>query len=895
MHNHTHYWINTQCRSTFILSKNDIKKYGNYDIAFFIENFSYDKNIMKEFLKNLNFKMMFDTNTSTYNYIATGKNNIVLFFKKTDYTGRPVNSQLYNINIDLINKIFENNKKIIGYNNQKYEIYYTYDFINKYFNIGNIYDYLIVDNHELYYIMIDLTKSYFNKAPNKENINSINIGDFTFIVILKCQNYNKYKNVTNINFDNFIEINKILSNSNYRNIFYYERNDIEILKKIKSEIESFFTNKYNLLKDNIQITLIVASLNVNMWTPIYVRVNRYNIGEYSYNRLTLSLNSIIIQDLLDLCEYNEYNKISDILTDKYKISIPYYMNIYKKNINDIDNYYRLHSRKNTVNIFLENNKNKHYIEPNINSEKLDVIIDNHKFSDEFINNIIIHRITDIKDTQFITMCSKSICLSFKNDYYVINIIPRTIEYVNFLSRTVNIMNYITNNYTKKSNDDYLHIKHNNLLYIIEIIKINPYDCSCCDSDFNKKANLLSKYVKNHIISSHKQSLYLILKETFDISNILLDIYKNNFVMSLFTIIHNIIKNLLIYMINSTDDSEAKHNNYIYIKNKIIDLETMYNNLVDNKYKNTIFTFHLELLYNENTRTLDSEFFILKNNNSFYCVPVNEYIEYKYKLKKGMIVEEYPYKLLIWYTEPLINNIIKIKSCVDNIYDYVCEYITKNIIDSKLSLIKIKQDQLRIIYKDIDVKQYISNFLYNICSLVEHSDKKKELDDFLILVITTLGKKLISVLYHYYTGLDTLGLHLHIVPKVYTYSSAQPQKILGVRGNFSHDINRYYAHDYYKFNNTRQNFLQYTNCRIFCIKSFQIFIKKYLKKHNKYDIYETNDIYNILVEGMKNDELNNPFSDLLKDDSIKDYLYKLIEFNKDTIIRIFDTIIKFSPL
>lgn len=906
------YWISTHCKSVIILSEDDKKEYGDYNIAYFIENFSNNEKIMKEFLRDLVFiKKKTKDEKNIYTYVATGKNNIMVFFNKDNHYDRPVNSSLCNITFKLINNIYE-------YSYEKYGYYYSDSFILQYLNIDKACMKHIIYEDTKLYISIDLKKSYFESNPKIIELDKDNIKDKTFIIMLKCDNYD---DIRKSKMDEQTKMNKIreeFQRSRFRSIFYLTYGDIGLLKTINETVKSLFSNKYDVCENNIQININIATLN-SMWIRMYVTINRHDIAEYNYKRLTLSLNSILIDDLCDLLEntkdlYNESTRIGVILENKYKISIPHNMGICEnmEKMEEYDkNYYRTHRPdKSMLEIYRENpeeeisynylenkfNKNNDFIlEEGADAKTLNItekrktynIISNNKFSDFFNKNVTIHRITDIKESRISSLCSKTICISIKNNHFIINIIPRTIEYINYKQNKGNILRYITNNNKKVERicgENNIYVTNDKLVYIIEMVKIDPYDCTCCNTSHKFENN----YIDRHIIDSHKQSIYLIMKENYEMSEILLKLYEKNFIMSLFTVLHNVIKNLLIYMkYDKKDNDNVKHENFVKVKQIIIDIENIFNNKIkDTKYKKTIFAMQLDLLYNDETREINMEFGMISKDPkcSFYCVPVNEYIEYKYNKSE----KEFPYRLLIWYTVPLIDDINNIIETAEKIKEYINNYNSN--IEHTLSLTPIRREEINYIYGENN--NVISDFLYNICSLVKHPEKKCELDNFLKEVFEELEIKWQTIVYHYYTGTDTLGLHLHIYPKKFIHSAQQAQTIIGYRANFSHELSKYYAHDYSKFEIKIWSRIHYTYYRIFCVVTFRKIINDYLEENN-IDITNINNyhIYQIIMNGIKQNIILNLFGEMTNEPIFKKYIEKIIKFNKNHIINVFNAVLK----
>ena len=604
---------------------------------------------------------------------ATGSNNISLIYESSNseqYDFRPLNSVFCKINKELVNTIFTK---------MRLNELYSDSFIKKYFDIYPKIQWN--DLSDRYMIILDKYKCGITPAEETEIkslnvLDNISIYDCRFRVIIKCKDYDNIKKIyydTN-KYDNLREI---FIESNLRNIYYFDNECIEIISKIYDDIIIFFNTKYKIHKKDIIIKIPILDLN-NLWVDIQIEFSKIYSNYFLSERITKSHSMVRLDDLLRIYKYGN---ISDIINDNYHVSI---------NSETIEKYgigeycYGMQFTKNKVKN-MENNEMDYYRK----------FYDNYPIKNKYdikyyFRNTNIVRILSHKNTYNNSLCSISVCVNDNNKYYVINILPRTISYMFSLKNTKNteqIYNYLIDSVYREKYEDFdkkiIYVNHHNLKYIIEKIKIDPYNCTGCN--IAKRIN--NEYI-NTLLMVIKKIYYINTIENYDISQILTDCYKKNFNINMHILIYNIIRNILICAnkgIIQMDDVKEYFKRIIKLEEKI--------NGIDNQI-------YFGKILNDNYGDI-----LVLDGYNFICIPS----------RSSFTKKKYREKILIWYATPNIYEKNKIIAALDNIELFCNSFNSKDILFSQIEIDKYTFSKIYEL-TEIEIEELINEYLYNASSL-----------------------------------------------------------------------------------------------------------------------------------------------------------------------------------
>lgn len=144
--------------------------------------------------------------------------------------------------------------------------------------------------------------------------------------------------------------------------------------------------------------------------------------------------------------------------------------------------------------------------------------------------------------------------------------------------------------------------------------------------------------------------------------------------------------------------------------------------------------------------------------------------------------------------------------------------------------------------------------------------------FLSEVYENYNIKYKNTFYHYPTGFDTIGFHLHIVPKLLPNSGYNP--------SYSHQLSRYYWHDYYKFDINIWPKIHHFICSIHCTHTFvEHNIDKIKQLHS--EVNTNIDLFDILMGSIK-EYIHDQFGITKDCEYTIIYLKELIKYNYDHI-------------
>lgn len=399
------------------------------------------------------------------------------------------------------------------------------------------------------------------------------------------------------------------------------------------------------------------------------------------------------------------------------------------------------------------------------------------------------RVLPFKSPGYNSACGTSSYCEIEDNYYIINIIPRTSAYIihNKDDKNFNIFDYIvkrTNGIINGYNNDYFgeSVIHDSLYYLVEIINISPVRIEECEILDNEP------HINKSIILS-KEMIHIKLDENYEIGKQLIECYKRNFGMKIFLIIYNILRNLYSY---KKEKWYEKLEGYVF--KKLEEIERVYIESINKEH-------------NEKTRVIKNiienykEGNIIGSNDStcpFTCVPSREY-------KKNNISS---IKFVIWYTPlDLTKKDIKdvLKKILNMCYDRRIKYDARFPMFYTLDYIELNRDMVREIYMNISEfnDDYFENYIFNVCCLMGTNGFVKEKYQ-LDIMINEISKYYNIeedhyALYHYITVTPANTLHIHI------YTSATSTKLesfssinkIGYENLDMHEYTKYYFLDYKK--------------------------------------------------------------------------------------------------
>lgn len=859
---------------------------------------------------------------------ASGSNDILLISEKDQETFLAQNSVFCKLNKEFIDKIIK--KKIeLG------EIIYTDNFLKILFdyNFDELFPYYIANKEFLYYEDNDfimepnLMSTFINDNIKNEIIDFIEnknspinssknefIYNLEFNIIVKPDNYNNLKELYDKN--NYLTLKNKLLEQNYSNLFNLTKEqNLDKLKRVYNKITSIFVS-YGIPIDNIAINVPVFNLRKNMWVAINVKFRNVYRGEYDYIRLTELHKTVKLKDIIYHLE--EYGNMK-YLEDKYEISLKY-GHIQDYDLTTGDNYWKYtKDGKERLNVDCKSFsqqaiKRKDLIQDySLNRQKGgffdDMFMKENNVTKFNMDNIKINRVLKIKNSKFSSLCSSSICIYCNNNYYVINIIPRTLQFIrdiintkcvittNNESKIITLIDYLyrniggtiksfqlnykdckkkrydehkryftTESYDKTKTFEYL--KHNNLRYILEIIKINPYDCYGI-----KRLNDIipkSRYIREYIYFSQLR-LDINLKENNEIALMYIEKLKENFQIKMRIFLYNIIRNIIVKYRNN----EFSLNDCINFFSKLLEIEEKQNIPLNKESK---YSLKFLLKDYDKKKFYENDTIFIVDDLPFIGIYSTGYLLNPTNPKK--------FKLLAWFTTNIeIND-----------FEYVLENIklttqkNKNIIFDNITI--YKNDFIKIY--GLDNKKFadvMNNFIFNICSLINNKNMKKKLDYFL-----NKYHKNYNILnynytfYHYQIGIKAIPLHIHIFKKESIFVGFDDKiykgyfMVFGKRSNFSLENIYHYALPYYHLDNSWKNKHYY---------KFKIFKKDIEKIRNYYSKkYLNHDLIDFIWDNDIGENIST--KDLYKINA-KEYFKKLINYedNKVKLERYFKNILKYN--
>jgi hypothetical protein len=884
-------------------------------LLYFSELFENDMDYYKIFLNNIHVDGKIDkfSKNKISVYSATGKNKILMICRD-NYTEMLYKSNgvfdYYNINKKLVDKLYDffGIDKII-----------TDNFLHKYFVE---YKNNNVLNNKYFYLVPDIYKSNIEQHTIWEIIktNQYNkkIQDIVFSVIVKCEDYNDilsmYNSYDNIDNKNNDYIKKKIWSSRYKNVFYLNKNDLNLFVNIRNKIIEYF-KKIGIEKENILI--IIDMLNVNyMWLNIRVYIRNIFKGEYITFNTSAFLRYIEIGELIKILSICD-GDVSKEIDNRYYIFIS--TNDIKEYINKLDGG-EFNNGVSWINNVLDKIKP---VDENIsygilnNNTKIDIPKSTKKnnmdvFYGDIFKNINIIRLLNNKDTQFISFCQKTICCEINKDYFIVNIIPKTAEYIKYIyENNGNVLEYLLdiNAYNNIELKKIQYINHSSLKYFLEMVKITPYNCS----GYIKNSITLDKVFKNIYIQKYIplliKRLPIKFKETYTISQSLIECYKETFVMKMFVFVYNILRLIIIYYRQNYIENNISHNDKLLNKciiliDKILKLENEFdtiqrNNIINENILNgkkelskeeeykLFYWFHniFGNKYKQHDFYFNGPFYVNYNTNYTYIgVPDLPYINHP---------SDKNFRVIIWYTP-----------CnMYSSYNIIHGYITKleNMKDTfvpsstkyrSFDVIELSESNINGIFGELYTKNMKQRYLYNISSLYTKDFKKQYyfLYNFINdMMIHKYKKKYYYSTYHYPTAATFSTLHIHIL-LVYSVFDKQgnsftSSKTLGPYGTYVYEYYNDYAIDYNKLNKYWIN----KHDVMFTIANIDLFIKKIIndktislfEKNNTY-VFDSDNI-NKLIEFMYEYIYNKYIHSRLdiRTESInlaKKYLKELLSFN-----------------
>lgn len=848
-------YMHTPCKATMIINKlnHQWTKYKDINYLYMLEHFSKKIQCYEQFFKDLVFNGISKegiNNDNTIAFNAIGNNEILIVYSKRNINNtNPQQGIFYNLNKKLIKHIY---RKMPPFSDSFVKYYFAPSDQSTIYVSDNI----IICIDILYSFMTNFIKNIKNKES--DILKKEDMMDYTYKVIVRCDNHKLL--LKKFNKGDYGYVKSALNKSNYRNILFLTKSELNKLKIIREEIFKFF-EKYEISSEKISIDIPIFNYSYgNDWIHMYVKIIDIYNSDYDYERLTYFHKVITLDDLINTIEYMRFDKVHKVLDDKYQASIPY--NIIKV-ISDTTNVN--YNRKE----YIINMDDKKQINDDIFMKDANIIKNNK------IGNMKIVRILKQKNSNISSLCSVSICCVIDDKHFIINIIPRTLSYIKWktINNNFDIIEYINQGTiiyeTDTTNSKIVLEKHNKLRYTIEFISIDPHNCSGC-----KLIKSNNQYVDRTVLFI-KKLLFIKLDENYNISNLLLNCYKKYFNIKMYLVIYNIIRNIIIfYRKNKEKLNECKK-----LIKKIIELESIYNE--KNGCAGITITKLLENYETEDFYMNNDKIYISDSHKcKFVCVPSTKFSDTK--------IYETNFKLLVWYVTPDIYKLNDIKKSINKIKKYINDRIIKKSDASHKTLSDgdINKEMFVEIYdiKDTRSDKIINNeYIYNISSLVSEQYKYKKdykyLKKFIDNVLIKYEIKDYNyVFYHYLTGYMTATLHLHIFKKHTTIESTNVNRSLtsiitvGHRSNFSHmyakyitwefkkfDVNIWYKHHYVLFTILcTDNFIRFVKD-----KGYSEMIKDMYKKEKKYINKET--IINEFIEFTY---------ECIKDDVIPDYMMKL---------------------
>jgi hypothetical protein len=942
MNNHSITTLHTPCKIT-IYTKNITQifkhKYNNFNYNNALIYTTNDTNIIKltdkllihdkinnilentkylytqEYLINNKFFFKKMLEEMIFTNIHDNKNNISVIFNAHNFNNLLVTYNTINISDDkksqskyitLTKYITERIHKLLLFKNNNFDLTNCYPiyFIDRYIGkssdvIYNSSNLIISINTKYKYV----TQENIEKLKKNENID---INNYIFNVIIKPDNYDEF--IILYNNKQYEKIRELLWKSDYKSAFTLTRKNLEKIQNVYNEIKNYFILNYGVLEENIVIDIPLFQYIFINFTIIVKIIDIYNIG-YEHNRLTYTHGTISLNELINLLSsLPENGELYKILDNKYQIFI------------DINLYNRLYNNKNN-----KNNKNN-YIEfdahvlfddiKNMNCsytyDKNNIIIDGK------LANFKIERIISQKNTRIASQCSISACCNINNKYYIINIAPRTPSYIKYLDKTRIDKSELIDFLTKYTTiDEIILYDHKmniygkkRLWYQVELLKIDPNDCTGCNPVKSIKPHILDDYISETLIMM-KRMAFINLDENGILAHKLLDCIKEHFTIKLSIIIYNIIRSIIIVFRNCPNYRKTCKE----ILKQIVNIEFDYNKHQKNKgIDNYYFD---DILVNCDNDNFYYNIETIKNN--IYVEEKLDYITVPSINNKFDNTNEKKYKLLVWYLyKPFFHYIaqtsiidpIRSLNVIQNIITNINNIIKNNDIIQKYNSIRkidITKSLLYVLFKNIYDENYVTdmvnNMLYNVTSLVENVKEKKNID--LFIDNCTKYYKINEFFYayfHFITIYELWTLHIHLTNKyskiISVTGSIANLVSTGYRSNFSHSESKYINHNYKHFDIKLWTYKHQIPIIILCIDNYINYLKNNQHINNyiitSYELLEQPNVDSKLLNNINIKLMNFIFScmDLglflnfpqkLKFENIfRNYFLELLEYNNNTL-------------
>ena len=867
--------IHTPCKITI--------KYKD-EIFYTMEYFSNQKHNIINFLESLDIQNVeFNTkNSKVLN--ATGTNNISLVYVNNFELAE--NTAFCFLNKKLFDNILEQTPL---------EERYTKTFMSLMFDKDNKEkqspfffeddDTIIIPNNLLYY--------------TTENTS---IEDVIFMVIIRPDNYSELQKLYNE--QNFLKLYENLSKQNFITLYHLTKEDVNKLERIQKKILEFY-ERFNIKNENVKID-VSSKESHNFWIHIQAHYRNIYETDYEYQRLTQTAKTT---NLIYIIDHLKDNIILDNLS-KQSFTCS---NIKKFNLEECDNTCE----------YTETFKNIKLTYKSKKKQKIDFkkLIKDNKFH---LNVNDIRRIIKSKISKLSSLCSQSICINKDGKYYVINIIPRTPAYIQYLFNNKNFPEFDEFLSSFKEKDKLIYpdtlIKYgqsDKLKYYIEIIWLDCYDCDGLKlSDVD--CGLSDKFLKELLFSINRRFIFLLESDNI-IANNYLDCLRENFTSRISFVIYNIFYSLFGIYHDNCYNIECKKG-IKRILERLIRFENIFNEELIKIYKKYNYRYTIKEMYiykellstilikkgsyfsDEIDINILSDFF---NNKGFIkcfgkekpyiAIPGREYL---------LTQDRNKYKYLIWFVTPFIKNLKQIDETLDKILKLFASQLkmldNKDYLQKKeghlIENILINKDNFKEFY-NIDVTNKNFPYIFNIMSLFNKDGSfniyKYYLDDFIKDFAKNEKLDLYYPFIHYLTYPKFSALHVHIYLKNTVGSDRGDPKSLrnkisfGQYSSFSHELTRVLTPSYWSIDTE-----YYKNHKIvLSVDNIQMFIKEIpddIRELIKKDILN-NEEYNKLLEYYKRNLLKSFYDQIGACSLIVDQIYhKNFEYINNSIKNLMET-------
>lgn len=791
------FYMYNRCR--YLIKFLNNKKYSSLITK---EIFPKNMQYYKSFLKTLKFGKT-NKYKSTQNIIvkyATGTNTLMYNFRKN----KPED-------ISWNHDINDNKSVLCGY---------TPLFAKSVLNVMGVSNIFLKKQFHNSHRVIDTNYFFMMPNPFKSefiitsdfDINNCTIDDIyniVFSVTIKVENYDHNKKLYDKG--KYDVLKDIIKKSKYRNIYFIDESDIDQFEHMYNSIINYFSKK-GINEEDVFIFINMYDYNVP-WINISVYLMNRTKSEFVVLTSFSNNRGLNLKYLINILKYKYDKTIEQAIQDlNIKLNIGTFNKLY---IKYCDNKYLDESEVTSG----ESTMKTHYMKlydykfnddkSSIESPLFEYMVDkNHSIINK---NFKINRILSQKITRLYGACSVSLCCSHYDSHYILNIIPKTTEYLNTLHELgINVMNYlapICKNIYDFYNYDICYRHHNNLKYLVEFIKIDPYNCHgiCTATD----CKLYDSYIEKYVLYT-KDTYIIEIEENYNGYKKLMKIVNENGV-TMFVLIYNIIRCIIITFRNAISNSIKKRCKKMI--GKILEIEDTYNK--DNGLEDNTDEFLKKMnqkmtTMNGGSKTLATlnytNKFVLHNykNDSFYNVKhCPFYIDEKYRF---MVVHDFhsqyavkmaDYRTIAWYTSLNTFDITELENIISNIeyvyneglskefkkYDKKKEEVQK--IDScfitkkELKIIfggdKFKKDYIGRKKTSVTYDVFFKDYIYTMGSLIKKANngyivdnRKNILDTFLEEYTKFYIKKKkygidtkFNFFYHYPPLAQYLTLHIHI--------------------------------------------------------------------------------------------------------------------------------------